>query len=50
MPMLKADKTSVRVCRDFKLTVNRVAKLDKYPIPKVCNLFIRWGVLYKTRP
>ena len=39
VPVLKADKTSVRICGDFKLTVNRVAKLDRYPIPKVYDLF-----------
>ena len=39
VPVLKADKTSVRLCGDFKLTVNRVAKLDRYPIPKVYDLF-----------
>ena len=40
MPVLKADKTSVQICGDFKLTVNRVAKLDRYPIPKVYDLFL----------
>ena len=39
VPVLKADKTSVRICGDFKLTVNRVAKLDRYPIPKIYDLF-----------
>ena len=24
----------VRVCGDYKLTVNKVSKLDAYPIPK----------------
>jgi len=38
-PDLKADKTSVRICGDFKLTVNRVDKLDRYPIPKTHDLF-----------
>ena len=32
VPVLKADKASVRICGDFKLTVNRIAKLDRYPI------------------
>lgn len=29
--VLKADKQRVRICGDFKQTVNQVAKLDKYP-------------------
>ena len=30
VPVVKADKT-VRLCGDYKLTVNQVAKLDRYP-------------------
>ena len=36
---LKSDKKSVRVCGDFRMTVNPVSKLNKYPIPKVEDLF-----------
>ena len=39
VPVLKGDKTSVRNCGDFRLTVNPVSRLDKYPIPKVEGLF-----------
>ena len=39
VPVLKPDKSSVRICGDYKLTVNQVAKLDKYPIPKIEDLF-----------
>ena len=39
VPVLKSDKTSVRICGDFKLTVNQVSKLDRYPIPKIEDLF-----------
>ena len=39
--VLKRDKASVRICGDFRLTVNPVSKLDKYPIPKVEDLFAR---------
>ena len=50
VPVLKADKTSVRICGDFKLTVNRVAKLDRYPIPKFYDLFSNLsGGKYFTR-
>ena len=39
VPVLKQDKKSLRLCGDFKLTVNRVSKLVKYPIPKIEDLF-----------
>ena len=39
VPVLKSDKKSVRICGDFKQTVNRAAKLDRYPIPKIEDLF-----------
>ena len=35
VPVLKSDKSSVCICGDFKPAVNRVACLDKYPIPKI---------------
>ena len=37
--VLKADKQRVRICGDFKQTVNPVAKLDKYLIPRIEDLF-----------
>lgn len=36
--VMKSDKT-IRICGDFKLTVNKVPALDRYPIPKVEDLF-----------
>ena len=33
VPVLKT-KREVRICSDYKLTVNVAAKVDKYPIPK----------------
>ena len=38
VPVLKSDKSSIRICGDFRLTVNPVSKLDRYPIPKVEDL------------
>ena len=29
VPVLKADKQSIRICGDFKLTVNQASKLDR---------------------
>ena len=39
VPVMKKDGTSLRICGDFKVTVNQVSKLDKYPIPKIDDLF-----------
>ena len=39
--VLKSDKVSVRICGDFRVTVNPVSKFEQYPIPKVEDLFIR---------
>ena len=37
--VLKHDRTNVRICGDFRITVNPVSKLDRYPIPKTTDLF-----------
>ena len=41
VPVWKKDKESVRVCGDFKLTVNKVARLDRYPIPQIEDLLAK---------
>ena len=38
VPVLKKDGT-VRMFGDYKLTVNQVAKVDSYPLPKINDLF-----------
>ena len=42
VPVLKSHK-SVRICGDFKVTVNPVSKLDRYPIPRIEDLFATLG-------
>ena len=41
VPVLKSDGESIRICGDFKVTVNQVSKLDQYPIPKIEDLFTK---------
>ena len=41
VPVLKTDKKSIRICGDFKATVNQAAKLEHYPISKVEDLFAK---------
>ena len=38
VPVLKQD-SNVRICGDYKLTVNQASHIDAYPIPKVQDLF-----------
>ena len=39
VPVMKKDGKSVRICGDFKVTVNQAPKLDRYPIPRIQDLF-----------
>ena len=38
VPVIKSDG-SVRICGDYKVTVNQAAKVDHYPIPRIDDLF-----------
>ena len=38
IPALKKDST-VRICGDYKLSVNQASKVDSYPLPKIDDLF-----------
>ena len=42
MPIVKPDG-SIRICGDYKTTVNQVSKLDSYPIPKVEDFLATLG-------
>ena len=42
VPVMKQDG-SVRICGDYKSTVNQVSKLDNYPIPKTEYLLATLG-------
>ena len=42
VPVLKSDR-SVRICGDFKVTLNSVSKLDRHPIPRIEDLFATLG-------
>ena len=39
-PIVKSD-SSVRICGDYKLTVNTASRMDSCPIPKVDELFAK---------
>ena len=40
VPIVKSDP-SVRLCGDYKLTVNKASRMDSFPIPKVDELFAK---------
>ena len=50
VPVLKSDKKHVRICGDFKQTGDRASYVDKYPIPKIEDLFssLAGGKLFST--
>ena len=38
VPVVKHDG-SVRLCGDYKITVNKITKFDSYPLPSIDDLF-----------
>ena len=38
---------SIRICGDYRITVNQVSRLDNYPIPKIDTLFAEILVVKK---
>lgn len=49
VPVLKSNG-SIRICGDYKLTVNKAARVDKYPIPCIDDLYskLTGGTHYST--
>ena len=39
VPVLEGNGKSIRICGNFKMTINQASKLDKYPLPKIEDLF-----------
>lgn len=42
VPVVKSDGT-IRVCGDFKLTLNKCLEVDRFPLPKVEDLLAKLG-------
>ena len=40
VPVVKPDY-KVRICGDYKLTVNKFFKMDSYPIPKIDDVYVK---------
>ena len=42
VPVLKEDRT-VRICGDYRLTVNQTCRVNPYPVPRIEDLFATLG-------
>ena len=49
VPVLRST-SAVRICGNYKVTINRAVKVDKYPIPNLSDLFtqLSGGTVYTT--
>ena len=39
VPVVKSDR-KIRICGDYKMTINQLSQVDKYPLPKADDLFV----------
>ena len=49
VPILKKDG-SIRICGDYKVIINKVAKIDSYPIPRIEDIYaqLAGGKIFTT--
>ena len=47
VPVVKGDGT-IRICGDYKLTVNAVAQTDSYPLPRIEDIFASLSMQRKS--
>ena len=40
VPVVKSDKNSVRICGDYKVTINPQLEIDSHPLPNAEELFV----------
>jgi len=38
--VVKSDRKSVRICRDFRVIINPVSQLHRYPVPKIEDIIL----------
>ena len=46
VPVMKLDR-SVHICRDYKVTVHHVIKMDKCPILKIVHVTVQWTAFFE---